>query len=418
MAAEPGEHPQLTPLRLFRSAVLKTFAGQVGFSALSLLGSLITARLLGPAGRGELSVLILVPTLFMIALELGQEFSISHLAAQSGQDRRSLLANGLLYSLALVLPGSALVAATLILVRTTSGSLLLPAIVGGAAVGAGVFVRMGCGMALGTEKVGFYNVSRLVLSGSFPLGVVLLALAGIKEPRPFYYAWCAGTVLVAVLFLVRFSPLGSSPSSGVAAEQLRVGMPIHVANLANFLLLRVDQLLLAALASTAAVGLYSVAVNLVEALWYLPMAAGLVSIPFLSSPSHSEAEKRQALLHALRMSVGLPLVGAVVLGTVSPVLVPLVFGDRFDGAVVPLLLLLPGIICAGSSRVCSAALIARKKTKVIWRASLSALAVNLVLNVVLIPIWEARGAAIASSLSYGLLGYLLVKATSREWSLR
>jgi O-antigen/teichoic acid export membrane protein len=202
----------------------------------------------------------------------------------------------------------------------------------------------------------------------------------------------------------------------MADKQLRVGLPIHVSNVAQFLLLRADQLVLSVVAGATAVGMYSVSVNLVEALWMLPAAAGLASIPFLSGKA-PEDQKQQAMMAATGISIWLTLIGAVFLGAVAPFLVPAVFGEGFAGAVLPLELLLPGIVAAALVRITTAALIAKKHTKPLVRYMLLALALNLGLNIALIPPFKASGAAMASSIAYTVLGIVLLREATRIWDV-
>ena len=42
----------------------------IGFALLGFVGALLSARLLGPRGRGELTVLILIPSMLTVFLEL------------------------------------------------------------------------------------------------------------------------------------------------------------------------------------------------------------------------------------------------------------------------------------------------------------------------------------------------------------
>jgi O-antigen/teichoic acid export membrane protein len=408
--------PDIAADAVFRSAILKTFAGQLGFSALSFAGSLLTARLLGPSGRGELAILILVPSLFVAALELGQESTTSHLVARAQETRGAVHANAALYCLVLTPLACVLVGGVLWLLDVVSGPILLAGIAGGVAVGAGIYIRVLSGLALGIGRVALYNTVRLLLAASLPVGVVLLALAGIQGAMPFFYAWCVGNLAVAALFALILTPLFARPRPRLAIEQAKIGLPIHVATLSQFLLLRADQLILFVLATSAAVGRYSIAVNIVEVLWYLPAAAGLVSIPFLSG-SRTEDEKTAALLHALRLSLWLTAGGAVLVALVAPLLVPLVFGNAFRPAIWPLELLLPGIVMAGIVRVCSAALIAKRQTAPLWKITVVALTANLVFCFILIPPFAAAGAAVASSLAYALLGMLLLRKTVQCWAL-
>ena len=414
--ADLGRRTAAQTQRSFKSTILKTFAGQIGFAVLGFVGALLSARLLGPEGRGHLTVLILIPSMLTVFLELGQEFTTSHLAAESRRGRRAMHGNAIAYSLLLLPVGLALSAAGIALFTNVTVPVLPLAIAGALATAAGTYLRFMSGIAMGTGQVTFYSMSRLLLAGSYPAALIALAVLHRQTSTSFFYAWCASNVLVAGLFLMRFSDTLAFPSRSVARKQLHVGIPIHISNVAQFLLLRADQLVLSVVAGASAVGMYSVGVNLVEALWMLPAAAGLASIPFLSGDAPDD-QKQKAMMMATGISIWLTLIGAIFLGAVAPFLVPAVFGKGYTGAVLPLEILLPGIVASALVRITTAALIAKKHTKPLVRYMLLALALNLGLNFALIPPFEASGAALASTIAYAVLGLALLREATRIWNV-
>lgn len=414
--AEIGRRTAAQTQRSFKSTIVKTFAGQIGFALLGFVGALLSARLLGPVGRGHLTVLILIPSMLTVFLELGQEFTTSHLAAESRRGRRAMHGNAIAYSLLLLPVGLALSALGISLFTSVSGAILPLAIAGAVATAAGTYLRFLSGIAMGTGQVGFYSATRLLLAGSYPAALIALAVLHRQTSTSFFYAWCASNVLVAMMFLLRFSGTLTLPSKSMARTQVRVGIPIHISNVAQFLLLRADQLVLSVVSGAAAVGMYSVGVNLVEALWMLPAAAGLASIPFLSGDAPEE-QKQRAMMSAIGISIWLTLIGAIFLGAIAPFLVPAVFGKGYSGAVLPLEILLPGIVAAALVRITTAALIAKKHTKPLVRYMLIALLLNLGLNAALIPPFEASGAALASTIAYAVLGVVLLREATRIWSV-
>ena len=361
-------------------------------------------------------MLILIPSMLTVFLEFGQEFTVSHLAAESRRGRRAMHGNALAYGLVLLPVGLALSALGISLFTDVHGAIWPLAVAGAVATAAGTYLRFLSGLAMGTGQVSFYSVTRLTLAGSYPAALIVLKVLGQEGSRTFFYAWCLSNVIVAALFLSRFSDTLSWPSRAVGDKQLRVGLPIHISNVAQFLLLRSDQLVLSVVAGAAAVGMYSVGVNLVEALWVLPAAAGLASIPFLSGDA-PEDQKQRAMMSATSLSIWLTVIGAVFLGAVAPFLVPLVFGKGFHGAVLPLEVLLPGIVAAALVRITTAALIAKKHTKPLVRYMLVALVLNLGLNLGLIPPFEATGAALASTIAYAVLGAALLREATRIWDV-
>jgi O-antigen/teichoic acid export membrane protein len=400
----------------FAADIRRVFVGQVGFAGLAFIGSLLTARLLGPSGRGELSILILVPSLYLVLFEFGQESTYSRLAAEDASHTRALLGNTLAFAGAIVVPSMAVVWVTFVLLGVED-DLLLVSLSAAIAIAGGVYVRALAGLALGLGRVQLYNASRLVLAGGFPTAVLGLALLGVRQPVPYFVAWAFSSLAVGLFLAAAFRHEGATIDVEVGKRAALVALPIHVANVGQFLLLRADQLLLFVIAGSAAVGYYAVAVNIAEVLWYLPAAAGLVSLPFLSG-DRPFREKQEALVKAVRLSVWMTGAGAVICAITAPILLPLVFGQDFRPAVVPLLVLLPGILAAAVVRVSTAALVARGSTSRLWRLVIGACVLNILAGVLLIWQFGATGAAAASSLAYCVLGLLLLKAATRVWSLQ
>src|SRR5204863_2052333 len=91
---------------------------------------------------------------------------------------------------------------------------------------------------------------------------------------------------------------------------------------------------------------------------------------------------------------------AVVLG--APFIISRLFGSEFDDAIGVTMALLPGVLAVSVSRAIAPAVVrfGRLWTQSIF--SVAALTLNVVFNVVLDPGLGAVGAALASTVSYGL----------------
>ena len=83
----------------------------------------------------------------------------------------------------------------------------------------------------------------------------------------------------------------------------------------------------------------------------------------------------------------------------SPVLIRILFGAAFDAASVPLLLLMPGIVAASSTRVIGSYLFSQGRVISNTYATFIALGVTLALDLVFIPTLKVEGARIASSIA-------------------
>jgi O-antigen/teichoic acid export membrane protein len=399
------------------SGVRSILASQVLFSAAAFATTVLAARALGVEGRGELALMILVPTLVIAALEFGQEFAGSHAGARAPSTRPQLNANAMVYAVVAALPIGLVLAAILLYVAVPTTASVMVAVIAACGVAGGVYLRAAAGLLLGAGRVRAYTSSRCTLSLSFLVIVTGLAVKSVDDPRPYLAAWSVSQVLTAVLLATLLRREIGRPRWAEGRKMAALAGPIHIANIGHVLLLRIDQLLLGALVGAGVVGYYAVAVNVVEIAWYLPAAFGLAALPFLSDQSVELEDKRRALVSAFVRSGAVSLGTVAVLCATAHLLIPVVFGQAFAPATTVLFFLAPGAVAASVIRIAWAALIAAGRTRsLIWAVS-TGLAINVALNVAFIPLWEARGAAIASSLSYCYLGARLLRASYHTWGL-
>src|SRR5262249_61292071 len=128
------------------------------------------------------------------------------------------------------------------------------------------------------------------------------------------------------------------------------GWTSNVLQLVNY---RLDLFVLAAVASRAVVGQYAIAVAVTSTVWLLPQALASVVFPRIARLGATGVEADRTLVEtkSLRISVLLSTLGAIAVAVALELLVVPVFGEAFSGAVVPGLLLLPGVAAAGVVKV-------------------------------------------------------------------
>jgi O-antigen/teichoic acid export membrane protein len=217
-------------------------------------------------------------------------------------------------------------------------------------------------------------------------------------------AWVASFALADVLALMVLSPhrwrwAGALRMVRAALrDQVRYGLQSQLGNLAQFLNYRLDHYLVAAFAGRGAVGQYTVAVGLSESLWWISSAVVTVLAPRLSGMKKEEAAdlalaaSRNTLLVMGAASVGLALA--------SPLVIRVVFGEEFLGAVRAVVILLPGTLANGVAMVVGSYLFSQGKAILNTYSILTALAVTVALDLALIPPLQVEGAALASTLAY------------------
>lgn len=207
-------------------------------------------------------------------------------------------------------------------------------------------------------------------------------------------AFCAAYLLLQ--FRRVGLPLTVSFSWKSCLHQIKGGLPALITNLGQTLIFRIDRVLLAFLATTAAVGIYSVAVTITEALLLIPISIGQAMF-------HRLASGRMQLQAMNRLRLGsliLSGVGATVLGLASPWLIELLFGRDYHLAVTPLRILLVGAVAMGSYLVDMACISAAGRLNSAAKLTLLGFILVGTFDLLLIPPYAMNGAACASAIGY------------------
>ena len=390
------------------------FAAQVIGNAGYLVAVLIIARGLGPDGRGTIAFVVVSALILSRVAAFGLTDGTLVFASQRPAMRPQLLSNLLVFTL----PAGLIVAGIAAIGLLQLGS----AAPGG--VGPGEILLLVVGTVCVTVQDTTDNF--LVGSGKIWQRAAVLAIS------PWVYAFVAAALLFAgaltvtsgaaawalsnlfgaiALVVVAFRGLSFvRPHLPLLRESIGFGLRAWVGHLASFLNLRVDQIILGVIATQAALGIYAAAVNGSEVLLYFPAAVATTLVPTLArSDPTTRHEQALRTFRLLAITSAASIVAAAILG---PVMLPLLFGPRFQTSVPPVLWLLPGVLGFSASRVFSSALLASTAAGRSSVGSITALGVGVVLDFILIPPFGAVGAGAAASaafLSSGAITLLLYR---------
>ena len=388
--------------------ILRASIGALASQALGMVCGLVSgiliSRGLGPEGRGAYVLPVTVAMVVGNLCHLSLEHANVYLAGGRRRPLRDLLGNA--SSLALVL-GPVGLLLTILALRQW------PELLAGSPAGAAFLVAATVPLAIHQTLISGLLVlgNHLVASRLAGAGVLALHMGAtavlwwmdritVEAVLWLFLAASAGQWVCAALLARPLGSLRPRVEWGLWRESLRFGLALHPGMVLLLLHLRFDLFLLQTLGGLEAVGLYSLAVMLAEALWLAPEATALAATPHqvLAGPTEDAA----VTLRAVRVNVAMTAALAMLLAAVALPLVGQVYGPAFLPAVPALWALLPGIVAMAAQRSCGVFLVKRDHP---WRISgLLGLAVgvNIVLNVVLIPRWGPVGAASASSVSYVL----------------
>lgn len=174
----------------------------------------------------------------------------------------------------------------------------------------------------------------------------------------------------------------------------------------------VDILLVRLMIGSDATGYYQAALVIAEFLWFVPNALQIVLLHSTSELwSKGKSDSVTALISKItRYNLCLLLLLAIGLSVLAYDFVPLYFGADFVSSVPALLLLLPGVIGFGLARPIYAVGQGKGDLTVLIAGTGGASVLNIILNLILIPVYGMVGAAVATSIGYGSMFMLHVIA--------
>lgn len=173
----------------------------------------------------------------------------------------------------------------------------------------------------------------------------------------------------------------------------------------------VDVLMLGAMDTPEVVGWYNNAMKAVMVVFTLCTAISEIFLPRISYLFETDREKVSDLV-SLGMQVVFYFAVPIVVGTIAVAhnLVIVMFGEPFAPAAPTMQILAPLMIFKGLGDIVSYQVIigARQEDKLVG-PYFGAAALNVALNLFLIPLWSLNGAAVASVLTEGFVNVLLLR---------
>jgi len=171
----------------------------------------------------------------------------------------------------------------------------------------------------------------------------------------------------------------------------------YIANLLNFLNYRIDIWFLNYYHTAVEVGYYSLATNIVENFWILTTPIITVLLPYLSN---KDKNMTNVIAYISRVNISVLLCLAIFTFFTIEYILPFVYGKQFLPSISPLILLLPGIILGGSTKLFATYFVSNNQVHYNLKATIIGLVLTIILDFILIPQYGTAGAAIATSIAY------------------
>jgi O-antigen/teichoic acid export membrane protein len=397
--------------------VLQTLVAKVSIIAINAATGILTARVLQPAARGELIALVLWPVFLAGLLSFGLQSSLVFNLRKNPEEQGRLVSTALWAgfvcgSIAALLgalfiplwlrqyPPQILTVARLFLLSTPLCSLMV--------IGRSVFEGRG----------DYYASNLLQLFTPVPtlLGLVGLALCHRMTPMTAGLAYILGCIPMFVWMMRRLFhssnvTLGSVqlprwPEMRSLRKLLHYGVRSYGIDLLGTLALQVDQVLVISLLAPAAMGTYVVALSLSRVLNVFQQSAVMVLFPKAAGATPDVVIAMTGRVARLSTIVAASI--AVLVAALGPMLIRLVYGSAYAGAVLALRILVLEVVLAGLTYVLAQAFMALGRPGVVTVLQAIGLAISFPLMLWWIPRFGIAGAALALLCSTGARLLLVV----------
>lgn len=256
---------------------------------------------------------------------------------------------------------------------------------------------------------------------------VFLLLAGVKvalilmEAPLIAFVWAAFAEggLAAVGVLCVYAWRGGALCSwrirySRARALLRDSWPLVLTGLAIMVYMRIDQVMLAEMVGDEAVGIYSAALRISEVSYMIPMLITSSVFPAIIDAKKKSDEFFEARMQQLmNLMASIALVLCVVVTFSAEWLIDALYGEQYQSAAEILMIHIWAAVAIFIAVPGNNWYILHNLTKISVRNAVVGGVINILLNLVLIPAYAAKGAAIATLISYTVANFLIDVSTYR-----
>jgi len=383
------------------AAVIQSFGAKLGIVALNAGTGIVTARLLQPAGRGELAAILVWPQFISGMITLGMPSALTYHLRKRPEASGSLLSASLLIGSLISIFAS--IAAFFVLphfLHQYSLAVTRAArwVVLNTIVGALILVTRAALEARG-------NFSRSNLSLILPpsltlLGLAILAVAHRITPMTAAVCYIVSGLPSLVIALAGAGDLLRGfvlPFLAAARLLFSYGSRSYGIEICGTLSLYIDQVFVVTALSPARMGVYVVALSLSRVLLTLHQSVAAVLFP------RAVGMDIQQVLHltgrALRVSMAFSLLGSGAMILSGPILLSVLYGKSYANVNAPLQILALEAVLSGLATVLAQAFMALDRPGTVTVMQALGLAITIPLLMLLVPRFGVVGAACSVFLS-------------------
>lgn len=408
-----SKHSKLLARNSIFRDILSVFGSNLSVTISNLLIGIILSRVLGAAGYGLYSSLIVVPVIVIGFTQLGiRRSTIYHIGLKDVDENNLASALVLLWfytsALSIIICGLVFFFSSsqpydplmVVLVLLSIPLLLMNLFAGGIFLGKEEISRaniINAGPTLLTLllTVLFVWVFKFSVLGAF----IAIALANFIM---FFFVY--RTIIGEYRYKITWKY-----HEGLMKSMVKLGLVNAVALFVMQLNYRIDVLMLRKLSVLEQVGFYSLATQIAEQVWHIPHAIESIVLS-RSANTDDDEDLTRVVASIFRVSMIIGIIGAAAIFFLAPYFVPLIFGAGYANSVPMIQAIMPGIVVLVGFRILNSRLIGKGKPEIAIYVFVPALVVNFISNLFMIPRFGGMGAVWSTNISYilGSAAFLIV----------
>ncbi len=366
--------------------------------ALALYVVSMLTRHLGDSGYGKYTIALSYMGLFMAIADMGLYAITTREISRDGADEEVII--GKIFLLRLLISGSLFVCLGLLawILPYDKETQIAIALIAIAFLFSSSYSLLN---GVFQKKVAMDKVAIAEFTGKLmQLGIVFVSIQ-MKLP----FVWSVIAVVAAMItnfflvywFVRKYIKIRLQWDVPYWKSFLKKSLPLGISALATFLYFKIDAILLSFFQADGDVGIYGVAYKVIETLIFFPaMVTGLI-FPLLSRHIFTNEEKFHEVIESAIKFFAVVVIPAVIgLFFLSPLAIAVIGGDQFVAAVGVLRVISFTLIGIFFGHLFMSVAIAANLQKTLMKILLIAAAINIILNVILIPKYSYYGAAYTS----------------------
>lgn len=407
----------------FTKNVAITFLTKIFLIGVGLGNSILTARLLAPAGKGMMSIICLVPAMLFTAGNLGIGTASVYLIGQKKYKTEDFISNSI--NIVGLIGGTLIISFWLFFgfySEVFKGIEKLLLFIATLTVFFDMFDDYSFNIMLGCMRIKEYNGIKFAKPSLLLLCLFIFLVVlrwGVKGAVLSYFGSKLVTCIIAIYLFSRFAKIRLSFNASLLKSSLCFGAKANLGYIFQFLNYRLDMFLVSYYLGVEMVGYYVIAVTIAEIVLHLPNSVAAILYP-LASSTKSEGKKADFTALVCRNTLFITVIFSGCLLAMSKLLIQIFYGLAYLPSLRPLYFLMPGVVALSISLVLTSYVYGQGKPGILAGITGASLGANIGLNMVFIPKIGLSGAALASTISYilptGIIMLVFLKFSGKRLS--